>query len=123
MSNTSQKAKLQRLLRRSILDADRGVPFRVDHPRRGTLSCERPKHGLIFLLLITFCFSGSELGGKIYQYDSTQPLTFFAMIAQAGMGIPTLSPGSLLRMRTCMRDRACSTSPRISGLVAETSRV
>jgi hypothetical protein len=58
-------------------------------PGMGHILLKRPKHGITFLVLITFLFYwGLSLGAKIYQYVPQQPLTFFAMIAQAGMGIP-----------------------------------
>ncbi len=58
-------------------------------PGMGHLLVKRPKHALVFFVLIVFLFFwGLNLGAKIYQYEPQQPLTFFAMIAQTGMGIP-----------------------------------
>lgn len=58
-------------------------------PGLGHFLIKKPKHGIVFFVLITFLFFwGLNLGGKIYQYEAAQPLTFFAMIAQAGMGLP-----------------------------------
>lgn len=58
-------------------------------PGFGHFMLKRPKHGLVFLALITLLFLwGLSLGARLYQYDPQQPLTFFAMIAQMGMGIP-----------------------------------
>lgn len=58
-------------------------------PGAGHFLLKRPKHGFVFLALITFLFYwGLSLGAKIYRYDPQQPLTFFAMIAQMGMGLP-----------------------------------
>lgn len=58
-------------------------------PGAGHMLLRRLKHGLVFLVLIVFLFYwGLSLGAKIYHYEPQQPLTFFAMIAQTGMGIP-----------------------------------
>ena len=58
-------------------------------PGLGHFMIKRPKHGLVFLVLITLLFFwGLSLGARLYQYDPQQPLTFFAMIAQMGMGVP-----------------------------------
>ncbi|PWT88484.1 MAG: hypothetical protein C5B54_10605 [Acidobacteria bacterium] len=58
-------------------------------PGTGHLMLKGPRRALTFLILITFLFYwGLGLGAKIYQYDPQQPLTFFAMIAQMGMGLP-----------------------------------
>lgn len=41
------------------------------------------------MVTIIFLFLwGMNLGAKLYQYEPQQPLTFFAMVAQAGMGLP-----------------------------------
>ena len=58
-------------------------------PGLGHFLLRRHVRALIFLLLITFLFFwGLDLGAKIYQYEPQQPLTFFALIAQVGMGLP-----------------------------------
>lgn len=58
-------------------------------PGLGHVLLKRWKHGLVFFVLITTLFLwGLTLGARLYQYDPQQPLTFFAMIAQMGMGIP-----------------------------------
>ncbi len=55
----------------------------------GHFLLKRPKHGLIFMVSIICVFLwGLHLGAKLYQYEPQQPLTFFAMVAQAGMGLP-----------------------------------
>jgi hypothetical protein len=41
--------------------------------------------------IIVLFFWGLNLGAKIYQYEPQQPLTFFAMVAQAGMGVPYIA--------------------------------
>jgi hypothetical protein len=56
-------------------------------PGMGHFLVKRPKHGFTFLVLITILFLwGLTLGARLYQYETQQPLTFFAMIAQMGMG-------------------------------------
>lgn len=58
-------------------------------PGLGHILLKRPKQGLIFMVTIIFLFLwGMNLGAKLYQYEPQQPLTFFAMVAQAGMGLP-----------------------------------
>lgn len=58
-------------------------------PGLGHFLLKRPKRALTFMVLIIFLFFwGLNLGGKIYQYEPNQPLTFFAMMAQVGMGLP-----------------------------------
>ena len=58
-------------------------------PGMGHILLKRPKHGIIFMIvLITLFLWGLHLGAKLYQYEPQQPLTFFAMLAQAGMGLP-----------------------------------
>jgi hypothetical protein len=57
-------------------------------PGMGHFLLKRPRQGLIFLICIVFLFLwGLHLGAKLYQYEPQQPLTFFAMIAQGGMGL------------------------------------
>jgi hypothetical protein len=57
-------------------------------PGLGHILLKRPKHGFIYMVAIIFLFLwGMNLGAKLYQYEPQQPLTFFAMIAQAGMGV------------------------------------
>lgn len=90
MSNTSQKAEVAAAAPSVNLWTLTVVClFAWIIPGAGHFLVKRPKHGLVFLVLIVFLFFwGLNLGAKIYQYDGTQPLTFFAMIAQAGMGLP-----------------------------------
>ena len=90
MSNTSQKAEVAASAPAVNLWSLTVVClFAWIIPGAGHFLVKRPKQGVIFLLLIVFLFFwGLNLGGKIYQYDASQPLTFFAMIAQAGMGLP-----------------------------------
>lgn len=58
-------------------------------PGLGHMLLKRYKHALVFFILITVLFLwGLTLGARLYQYDPQQPLTFFAMIAQMGMGVP-----------------------------------
>lgn len=58
-------------------------------PGTGHFLLKRTKVGLVFLLsIILLFFWGLSLGAKIYHYEAQQPLTFFAMIAQLGMGLP-----------------------------------
>jgi hypothetical protein len=58
-------------------------------PGLGHFLLRRYGRAIIFLVLITFLFFwGLDLGAKIYQYEPQQPLTFFALIAQVGMGLP-----------------------------------
>jgi Family of unknown function (DUF6677) len=58
-------------------------------PGMGHFILKRPKQGLIFMVSIILLFIwGLHLGAKLYQYEPQQPLTFFAMLAQAGMGLP-----------------------------------
>lgn len=57
-------------------------------PGLGHLLLKRFKKGIIFMILIPLLFFwGLNLGAKLYQYETNQPLTFFALIAQAGMGL------------------------------------
>lgn len=61
-------------------------------PGMGHLLLKRTKHGLVFMVCIVLLFFwGLNLGAKIYQYEPQQPLTFFAMVAQAGMGVPYIA--------------------------------
>jgi hypothetical protein len=56
-------------------------------PGLGHFALKRPRRAIAFTFCICFLFLwGLSLGGKIYQFDPQQPLTLFAMIAQAGMG-------------------------------------
>jgi hypothetical protein len=58
-------------------------------PGLGHFLLRRLRHGVIFMICIIFLFFwGLNLGAKIYQYEPQQPLTFFAMVAQWGMGLP-----------------------------------
>lgn len=58
-------------------------------PGLGHFLLKRPRRALTFLILITFLFFwGLSLGAKIYTRDPQQPLSMFAMFAQAGMGLP-----------------------------------
>jgi hypothetical protein len=58
-------------------------------PGMGHILLRRYKRGLVFLLVIPLLFFwGLDLGAKIYHYEAQQPLSFFAMIAQFGMGVP-----------------------------------
>src|SRR3989304_8396579 len=57
-------------------------------PGLGHFLLKRPKRALTFMFSILFLFFwGLSLGAKIYHFEAHQPLTFFAMIAQLGMGI------------------------------------
>lgn len=90
MTETAQKAELTRpenAINLWTLSVICGLAWMI--PGMGHFLLKRPKHGITFLILITFLFYwGLSLGAKIYQYEPQQPLTFFAMIAQAGMGVP-----------------------------------
>jgi hypothetical protein len=58
-------------------------------PGSGHLLMGRWKRGIAFLVCIpVLFFLGLGLGAKIWRYDPPQPLTFFAMVSQAGVGIP-----------------------------------
>jgi len=41
-----------------------------------------------FVCILILFFWGLNLGARIWHYEPEQPLTFFAMIAQNGMGFP-----------------------------------
>ena len=58
-------------------------------PGMGHILLRRYRRGIAFLVVIIFLFFwGLDLGAKIYHYEAQQPLSFFAMIAQFGMGVP-----------------------------------
>lgn len=58
-------------------------------PGAAHLMLKRPKRAITFFLCIVFLFYwGLNLGAKIWHYEPQQPLTFFAMVSQTGVGVP-----------------------------------
>ena len=58
-------------------------------PGMGHLLIKRTKRAVTFFVFISFLFLwGLALGAKIWSYEPQQPLTFFAMVSQIGVGIP-----------------------------------
>ncbi len=58
-------------------------------PGLGHILLHRYKRGIVFLVIIPLLFFGGlDLGAKIYHYEANEPLSFFAMVAQFGMGVP-----------------------------------
>ena len=50
---------------------------------------KRTKRALTFFVcIVTLFVGGLNLGARIWQYEPQQPLTFFAMISQTGVGLP-----------------------------------
>jgi len=49
---------------------------------------KRTKRSLTFFFcIITLFFWGLNLGARMWHYEPQQPLTFFAMVAQTGVGV------------------------------------
>src|SRR5205807_597857 len=87
MADTAQKAEAAPRAITNIWNLWVVCLFAWFVPGLGHLLLRKYKQAAVFLVLIVFLFFwGLQLGGKIYQYDAAEPLTFFAMIAQAGMG-------------------------------------
>ena len=58
-------------------------------PGTAHLLLKRWKRAITFFVCILILFFwGLNLGARIWHYEPQQPLTFFAMIAQNGVGIP-----------------------------------
>ena len=58
-------------------------------PGSGHLLLRRLKRGFAFMVcVILLFFFGLGLGAKIWHYEPQQPLTFFAMVSQVGVGLP-----------------------------------
>lgn len=58
-------------------------------PGSAHLLLKRPKRAITFFVcIVTLFFWGLNLGARIWHYEPPQPLTFFAMVAQTGVGIP-----------------------------------
>jgi hypothetical protein len=58
-------------------------------PGAAHMMLKRPKRALAFFACIMILFFwGLNLGARIWHYEPQQPLTFFAMIAQNGVGVP-----------------------------------
>jgi len=58
-------------------------------PGAGHMFLKRPKRALTFFVCILILFFwGLNLGARMWHYEPQQPLTFFAMVAQTGVGIP-----------------------------------
>ena len=56
-------------------------------PGASHMLLKRPKRALAFFVCILILFFwGLNLGARIWHYEPPQPLTFFAMIAQNGVG-------------------------------------
>ncbi|MCI0414681.1 hypothetical protein L0222_18035 [bacterium] len=58
-------------------------------PGAAHLLLKRPKRAITFFLCIVILFYwGLNLGARIWHYEPQQPLTFFAMVSQTGVGTP-----------------------------------
>src|SRR5688500_16903974 len=58
-------------------------------PGAAHLLLKRPKRALAFFFCIVVLFMwGLNLGARIWHYEPQQPLTFFAMVSQTGVGVP-----------------------------------
>lgn len=58
-------------------------------PGLGHILLHRYRRGIAFLIILPLLFFGGlDLGAKIYNYEKNEPLSFFAMVAQFGMGVP-----------------------------------
>ena len=58
-------------------------------PGAAHLLLKRPKRAIAFFLCIVILFYwGLNLGARIWHYEPQQPLTFFAMVSQTGVGVP-----------------------------------
>ena len=61
-------------------------------PGAAHLMLRRIKRSIAFLFcIVVLFFWGLNLGARIWHYEPQQPLTFFAMVAQTGVGIPYFS--------------------------------
>jgi hypothetical protein len=58
-------------------------------PGAAHLLLKRPRRAAAFFVCILILFFwGLNLGARIWHYERQQPLTFFAMVSQTGVGIP-----------------------------------
>jgi hypothetical protein len=58
-------------------------------PGAAHLMLKRFKRAITFFLCIVILFIwGLNLGARIWHYEPQQPLTFFAMVSQTGVGLP-----------------------------------
>ena len=58
-------------------------------PGAAHLILKRPKRAITFFFCIVILFVwGLNLGARIWNYEPQQPLTFFAMVSQTGVGLP-----------------------------------
>jgi hypothetical protein len=58
-------------------------------PGAAHLLLKRTKRAITFFVCIVILFIwGLNLGARIWHYEPQQPLTFFAMVSQTGVGVP-----------------------------------
>lgn len=58
-------------------------------PGAAHILLKRPKRAIAFFVCIVTLFVwGLNLGARIWNYEPQQPLTFFAMVSQTGVGVP-----------------------------------
>jgi hypothetical protein len=58
-------------------------------PGAAHMMLKRPKRAIAFFVCIVVLFVwGLNLGARIWHYEPQQPLTFFAMVSQTGVGVP-----------------------------------